>query len=81
MTPKLYDEISNKMTAIWGDYAGWAHSVRAQSIPTFGKLTRAGLIHLGSASFRELRLAIAISISIERAQQSCAVWCANAHSS
>ncbi|KZT71330.1 DNA glycosylase [Daedalea quercina L-15889] len=27
MSPKLYDEVSSKLTAIWGDYAGWAHSV------------------------------------------------------
>lgn len=28
MTPKLYDEVNNKLTAVWGEYAGWAHSVR-----------------------------------------------------
>ncbi|KAH7889422.1 DNA glycosylase [Phlebopus sp. FC_14] len=27
MTPKLYDEINTKLVGIWGDYAGWAHSV------------------------------------------------------
>ncbi|THH27506.1 hypothetical protein EUX98_g6692 [Antrodiella citrinella] len=27
MTPKLYDEVSLKMVDLWGDYAGWAHSV------------------------------------------------------
>ncbi|KAJ7774931.1 DNA glycosylase [Mycena metata] len=27
MTPKLYEEINAKLTAVWGDYAGWAHSV------------------------------------------------------
>ncbi|THH12513.1 hypothetical protein EW146_g7622 [Bondarzewia mesenterica] len=27
MSPKLYDEVNAKLTAIWGDYAGWAHSV------------------------------------------------------
>ncbi|KAI9057891.1 DNA glycosylase [Trametes sanguinea] len=27
MTPKLYDEVSSKLAAVWGDYAGWAHSV------------------------------------------------------
>lgn len=27
MTPKLYDEVSNKLAAVWGDHAGWAHSV------------------------------------------------------
>ncbi|KAL1743959.1 DNA glycosylase [Schizophyllum fasciatum] len=27
MTPKIYDEVNNKLVAIWGEYAGWAHSV------------------------------------------------------
>ncbi|KAJ7449901.1 DNA glycosylase [Mycena latifolia] len=27
MTPKLYEEISTRLVAVWGDYAGWAHSV------------------------------------------------------
>ncbi|KAI0082810.1 N-glycosylase/DNA lyase [Panus rudis PR-1116 ss-1] len=27
MTPKLYDQVNSKLVAIWGDYAGWAHSV------------------------------------------------------
>jgi N-glycosylase/DNA lyase len=27
MSPKLYDAISEKFRNIWGDYAGWAHSV------------------------------------------------------
>ena len=27
MNPKLYEAVSSKLTAIWGDYAGWAHSV------------------------------------------------------
>jgi hypothetical protein len=27
MTPKLYDEVNEKLTSIWGPYAGWAHSV------------------------------------------------------
>lgn len=27
MTPKIYDEVNTKLVAIWGDYAGWAHSV------------------------------------------------------
>ena len=28
MSPKLYDTISEKFQNVWGDYAGWAHSVR-----------------------------------------------------
>lgn len=28
MSPKLYDAISEKFRNLWGDYAGWAHSVR-----------------------------------------------------
>ncbi|KAF8163495.1 N-glycosylase/DNA lyase [Crassisporium funariophilum] len=27
MTPKLYEEVNTKLFSIWGDYAGWAHSV------------------------------------------------------
>ncbi|KAI6005703.1 DNA glycosylase [Pisolithus albus] len=27
MTPKLYDQISKRLSDIWGEYAGWAHSV------------------------------------------------------
>ncbi|KAF7338225.1 DNA glycosylase [Mycena venus] len=27
MTPKLYEEINTKLVTVWGDYAGWAHSV------------------------------------------------------
>jgi len=27
MTPKLYDEVSTKLAEVWGEYAGWAHSV------------------------------------------------------
>jgi len=27
MTPKLYEELNHKFLSIWGDYAGWAHSV------------------------------------------------------
>ncbi|KAJ3568639.1 hypothetical protein NP233_g5580 [Leucocoprinus birnbaumii] len=27
MTPKLYDEVNSKLFSVWGEYAGWAHSV------------------------------------------------------
>jgi len=27
MSPKLYDAISERLYEVWGDYAGWAHSV------------------------------------------------------
>ncbi|EPS95441.1 hypothetical protein FOMPIDRAFT_1168618 [Fomitopsis schrenkii] len=27
MNPKLYEAVSSKLTDVWGDYAGWAHSV------------------------------------------------------
>jgi N-glycosylase/DNA lyase len=27
MTPKLYDEVNSRLVGVWGDYAGWAHSV------------------------------------------------------
>ncbi|KAI0672987.1 DNA glycosylase [Trametes maxima] len=27
MNPKLYEEVCTKLAAVWGEYAGWAHSV------------------------------------------------------
>lgn len=30
MSPKLYEQVSSKLAAVWGDYAGWAHSVSCQ---------------------------------------------------
>ncbi|PFH51173.1 hypothetical protein AMATHDRAFT_143256 [Amanita thiersii Skay4041] len=40
MTPKIYDEVSSKLQALWGDYAGWAHSVMftsdLKSFSTYG---------------------------------------------
>lgn len=27
MTPQLYNEVNDKLAAVWGSYAGWAHSV------------------------------------------------------
>ena len=27
MTPKLYDKVNEKLASIWGEYAGWAHTV------------------------------------------------------
>ncbi|KAG2157262.1 DNA glycosylase [Suillus clintonianus] len=27
MTPRIYDEVAAKLADIWGEYAGWAHSV------------------------------------------------------
>jgi len=27
MSPKLYEELNSKFVSIWGDYAGWAHTV------------------------------------------------------
>ena len=32
MTPKLYEQVTTKLVATWGDYAGWAQSVRAINI-------------------------------------------------
>jgi len=35
MTPKLYEEVATKLADVWGDYAGWAQSVRdAETEPT-----------------------------------------------
>ncbi|KAH8833708.1 DNA glycosylase [Flagelloscypha sp. PMI_526] len=27
LSPKLYDEVANRLAQVWGDYAGWAHVV------------------------------------------------------
>jgi N-glycosylase/DNA lyase len=27
MTPKIYEAVSTKLVEMWGEYAGWAHSV------------------------------------------------------
>lgn len=27
MSPKLYDEVTTKFISLWGEYAGWAHTV------------------------------------------------------
>lgn len=27
MTPKIYDGVNTKLLKVWGEYAGWAHSV------------------------------------------------------
>jgi hypothetical protein len=32
MTPKLYEEVNAKLVGVWGDFAGWAHSV-SQDLP------------------------------------------------
>ncbi|KAG8892080.1 8-oxoguanine glycosylase ogg1, partial [Tulasnella sp. 403] len=26
MTPTLYTQVAEKLTKVWGEYAGWAHS-------------------------------------------------------
>ena len=28
MAPKLYEAVNAKLVGAWGDFAGWAHSVR-----------------------------------------------------
>ncbi len=50
MSPKLYDIISEKFLNVWGDYAGWAHSVR----PLYhrGKLADYGLQVLFTADLK-----------------------------
>jgi N-glycosylase/DNA lyase len=33
MTTKIYDDVNTKLLNVWGDYAGWAHSVGPYSAP------------------------------------------------
>ena len=35
MTAKLYEDINTKLASIWGDYAGWAHTVRPPFVLPF----------------------------------------------
>ncbi|KAG8967041.1 8-oxoguanine glycosylase ogg1 [Tulasnella sp. 419] len=35
MTPKLYLDVATKLVNVWGDYAGWAHSVSDISHPRY----------------------------------------------
>ena len=32
MTAKLYEEVNLKLANIWGEYAGWAHSVGIRAL-------------------------------------------------
>ena len=32
MTPVIYSQVAEKLEAVWGPYAGWAHSVRLSSL-------------------------------------------------
>jgi N-glycosylase/DNA lyase len=35
MSRKRYDEVSTKLRGVWGEYAGWAHSVNLLSVSGF----------------------------------------------
>ena len=50
MSPKLYDEVSTKLAAIWGDYAGWAHSV--SDLYFVGSDINELIVHKGALYFR-----------------------------
>ena len=39
MSPKSYDEVSAKLGTVWGEYAGWAHSVRTHSLCRLQSIT------------------------------------------
>ena len=59
MTPKLYDEVSTKLANVWGEYAGWAHSVGFDTLRLrwyAGSFTYVptGIIHLRPEVFRLL---------------------------
>lgn len=44
MTPKIYEAVGKRLVEIWGDYAGWAHSVLftadLRSFATYGLPTK-----------------------------------------
>lgn len=68
MTPKLYDDVNNKLASIWGTYAGWAHSVRilwnVHMIPLITRFV--GSFHLRSEVFLELRAPITFTFGVTR---------------
>lgn len=48
MSPKLYEEVATRLTAVWGEYAGWAHSVRLTVSVLCSNLTltpTSGVVH------------------------------------
>lgn len=57
MTPKLYDALSEKLGGIWGDYAGWAHSVGVQLLLVRERMFIASLV--GHVYFRSQIICIA----------------------
>lgn len=32
MTPKLYEDVNTKLLGVWGEYAGWAHTVSIDQV-------------------------------------------------
>lgn len=34
MTPVLYEQVNERLAGVWGEYAGWAHSVSNESFPS-----------------------------------------------
>lgn len=53
MTPKLYDEVQKRLSAVWGPYAGWAQSVRGFPVLMFIRLNsffKQGFVHIGFES-------------------------------
>ncbi|KAJ7097823.1 N-glycosylase/DNA lyase [Mycena belliarum] len=65
MTPKLYEEIRSRLFAVWGDYAGWAHSVRVNLLmPAARTYPVVGPINLKS-------ILVTWSLTIARTQDRC----------
>ena len=65
MTPQLYDTVNAKLAGVWGEYAGWAHSVSRPPRPT-GIVTilthSPGAFHLGPESLRVVRPSVSRSL-------------------
>jgi N-glycosylase/DNA lyase len=40
MTPKLYEDVNQKLAGVWGEYAGWAHSVSVHNLRNDSFLTQ-----------------------------------------
>ena len=71
MSPKLYDAISEKFQNVWGNYAGWAHSVRLLYYKGgYTLIASSGIVHRRLESLFGLRAAHTDPF----AEQSCDIF-------
>jgi hypothetical protein len=68
MTPRLYDEVSTKLVTVWGEYAGWAHSVSPTRANLLGQLFTlfVGPVHVRLEIFLVIWASVAFTNTCER---------------